>query len=80
MFFSYGSTNKLRGFGASKLAPLEVGWKEQLLHFCFPIFDARFLLCFRMILVAVGCIREMLNHGYTSRVDESSPNGLNAMV
>ena len=35
-FFSCGSTNRLRGSGASNLAALGVGWEERLFHFYFP--------------------------------------------
>ena len=43
-FFSYGSTNMLKGSGVSNLAALGVGWEEQLLHFCFSSIGARFII------------------------------------
>ena len=70
IFFSCGSTNRIGGSGESNLDALGVGWEERLLHFFLPSFGSRFLLCFLMIIVAIGCICEMLNHGYTYKIDD----------
>ena len=43
-FFSCGSANRIRDFGASNLDALKGCWEEQFLHFCFPNVGVRFIL------------------------------------
>ena len=44
IFFSCGSTNRLKGSGTSSLDSMGIGWEEQLLHLFFPSVGARFIL------------------------------------
>ena len=43
-FFSYGSTNMIKGSGACNLDALIVGWEEQHIHSWFPNIGAMFIV------------------------------------
>ena len=56
-FFSCGSMNRLKGYGASDLDALGVGWEERLFRLWFPNNGATFLLCCLLLNpVTVGCL------------------------
>ena len=56
-FFSFDSTNRIGGSGASDLDALGFGWVELLIHLYFPSSGSRFVLCCLLLILAiVECI------------------------